>query len=64
MNASELLQLIPKGAFSALALETEVDYQVKKLSGEVVFKLTKVFHAELREALLAGHGELFVFGPV
>lgn len=39
MNASELLKLIPKGAFSALALETEVDYQVKKLSGEVVFKL-------------------------
>jgi hypothetical protein len=39
MNASELLKLIPKGTFSALALETEVDYQVKKLSGEVVFKL-------------------------
>lgn len=39
MNASELLKLIPKGTFSSLALETEVDHQVKKLSGEVVFKL-------------------------
>jgi hypothetical protein len=39
MNASDLLKLIPKGTFSALALETGVDHQVKKLSGEVVFKL-------------------------
>ena len=37
MNASDLLKLIPKGTFSALALETGVDHQVKKLSGEVVF---------------------------
>ena len=64
MNASELLKLIPKGTFSALALETEVDYQVKKLSGEVVFKLTKVFHAQLRETLFAGHGKFFVLSPV
>lgn len=39
MNASALLELIPKGTFSSLAIETEVDHQVKKLSGEVVFKL-------------------------
>lgn len=39
MTVSELLQLIPPQTFRDLALETKVDAQVKKLSGEVMFKL-------------------------
>jgi hypothetical protein len=39
VSASELLKLIPEGLLSDLAVETKVDHQVKKLSGEVVFKL-------------------------
>jgi len=39
MTANKLIKLIPEEIFSSLALETKVDYQVKKLSGEVVFKL-------------------------
>jgi DNA-binding cell septation regulator SpoVG len=40
MTASELISLIPKSAFEELGAETKVDYQVKKLTGEVIFKLT------------------------
>jgi hypothetical protein len=39
MTASELIRLIPSSLFEDLAIETEVDYQVKKLTGEVTFKL-------------------------
>jgi hypothetical protein len=39
MTVSELLRLIPPETFRELAVETKVDAQVKKLSGEVMFKL-------------------------
>ena len=39
MTAGELLKLIPATIFEDLAVETKVDAQVKKLSGEVMFKL-------------------------
>ena len=39
MTASELIKLIPQQTFSDLAIKTNVDTQVKKLSGEVIFKL-------------------------
>lgn len=39
MTAGELLELIPPEIFRELAVETKVDTQVKKLSGEVMFKL-------------------------
>jgi hypothetical protein len=39
MTVSELLRLIPPETFRDLAVETKVDTQVKKLSGEVMFKL-------------------------
>jgi hypothetical protein len=39
MTAGALLKLIPPEIFQQLAVETNVDNQVKKLSGEVIFKL-------------------------
>jgi hypothetical protein len=39
MTVNELLRLIPSNTFRDLAVETKVDAQVKKLSGEVMFKL-------------------------
>ena len=39
MTAKELIGLIPKEIFEELSVETRVDTQVKKLSGEVIFKL-------------------------
>ena len=39
MNAKDILGLIPDELFDFLSLETKVDYQVKKLTGESVFKL-------------------------
>lgn len=39
MTVNELLRLIPEKTFRDLAVETKVDTQVKKLSGEVMFKL-------------------------
>lgn len=39
MTAGELIKLIPAETFRELAAETRVDEQVKKLSGEVIFKL-------------------------
>lgn len=39
MTAGELIKLIPPETFRELAAETKVDEQVKKLSGEVIFKL-------------------------
>lgn len=39
MTVNELLRLIPANTFRDLAVETKVDTQVKKLSGEVMFKL-------------------------
>jgi hypothetical protein len=39
MKAGELIKLIPQDIFQKLAVETRVDSQVKKLSGEVMFKL-------------------------
>jgi hypothetical protein len=39
MTAGELIKLIPQDIFRKLAVETRVDSQVKKLSGEVMFKL-------------------------
>ena len=39
MKVGELLKLIPPETFTDLAIETNVDFQVKKLSGEVMFKL-------------------------
>jgi len=39
MTVNELLKLIPDEIFRRLAVETRVDNQVKKLSGELMFKL-------------------------
>ena len=39
MKVNELLKLIPPGTFTELAIETKVDYQVKILGAEVMFKL-------------------------
>jgi len=39
MTATALLKLIPARCLSALAVTTQVDRQVKKLSGEIMFKL-------------------------
>ena len=39
MKVDALLELIPKETFRELAVKTKVDAQVKKLSGEVMFKL-------------------------
>lgn len=39
MTANELIGLIPRHIFSELSAETKVDHQVKKLTGEVMFKL-------------------------
>lgn len=39
MTANELIGLIPKRVFRELEAETKVDHQVKKLTGEVMFKL-------------------------
>ena len=39
MTANELIRLVPASVFQDLAIETKVDEQVKKLSGEVIFKL-------------------------
>ena len=39
MTVEELLKLIPQKTFDELALETKVDFQVKKLTGETIFKL-------------------------
>ena len=39
MNAKDIIGLIPDELFDFLSLETKVDYQVKKLTGESVFKL-------------------------
>ena len=39
MTAGELIKLIPSKIFQELAVETKVDTQVKKLSGELMFKL-------------------------
>lgn len=39
MKVEQIFKLIPAKALSFLAIETNVDYQVKKLSGLVVFKL-------------------------
>jgi hypothetical protein len=39
MKVGELLKLIPSETFADLAVETNVDFQVKKFSGEVMFKL-------------------------
>lgn len=39
MTVNQLLKLIPEKTFQQLAAETRVDEQVKKLSGELIFKL-------------------------
>lgn len=39
MTVDQLLKLIPAHTFDDLAIETKVDHQVKKLTGETVFKL-------------------------
>ena len=39
MTVNEIFQLIPENIFDDLAVETKVDHQVKKLSGETIFKL-------------------------
>lgn len=39
MTVNELIKLIPAEMFQRLAVETKVDNQVKKLSGELMFKL-------------------------
>lgn len=39
MTVNELIKLIPEETFRELAAETKVDQQVKKLSGELMFKL-------------------------
>lgn len=39
MTATEILKLIPEKTFDILSAETKVDHQVKKLTGETIFKL-------------------------
>ncbi|MFP5043120.1 IS4 family transposase, partial [Parasediminibacterium sp. JCM 36343] len=39
MTATEILKLIPEKTFDILTAETKVDHQVKKLTGETIFKL-------------------------
>jgi hypothetical protein len=39
MRVQEIMDLIPHKIFEFLAMETQVDYQVKKLNGETLFKL-------------------------
>ncbi len=39
MTVDDLLKLIPATTFDDLAIETKVDFQVKKLTGESMFKL-------------------------
>jgi len=39
MTVDELLKLIPSNTFDDLAVETKVDFQVKKLTGETIFML-------------------------
>lgn len=39
MIVGALIKLIPSKTFRDLAVDTKVDVQVKKLSGEVMFKL-------------------------
>jgi len=39
MTANELIGLIPQHIFRELGAETKVDHQVKKLTGEIMFKL-------------------------
>ncbi len=39
MTVDELLKLFPSNTFDDLAVETKVDFQVKKLKGEIIFKL-------------------------
>ena len=39
MTATEILKLIPEKTFDVLSAETKVDHQVKKLTGETIFKL-------------------------
>jgi hypothetical protein len=39
MTVQELFKLIPNACFDEIGLETKVDNQVKKLTGEVIFKL-------------------------
>ncbi len=42
MTSPELIKLIPERVFSELAVETKVDHQVKKLSGEVMLNSEKL----------------------
>lgn len=39
MRVNEILGLIPENLFDDLSAETEVDKQVKKLTGETIFQL-------------------------
>ncbi len=39
MTTNDLLRLIPSNMFRDLAIENKIDSQVKKLSGEIIFKL-------------------------
>lgn len=39
MTVDDLLKLIPANTFEDIAVETKVDFQVKKLTGETMFKL-------------------------
>lgn len=39
VTVGSLLKLIDKDSLELIAIETNVDYKAKKLSGEVVFKL-------------------------
>lgn len=39
MTVYDLLKLIPSKTFNDLSVETKVDFQVKKLTGETIFKL-------------------------
>lgn len=59
MTANEVIGLIPRHVFEELSAETKVDHQVKKLTGEVMFKLilfsmlsTNKLSLRMMEALL------------
>jgi hypothetical protein len=59
VSAQELLKLLPEEELKYLAAETKVNYQVKKLSGEIMFKLLLFSLLEHEKASLRIMEELF-----
>ncbi|AKD03764.1 hypothetical protein POKO110462_01845 [Pontibacter korlensis] len=56
MKAKDLLAFIPEGDLAFLAAQTQVDHQVKKLSGRVMFQLLLLSLLDGGRASLERHG--------